>query len=207
MTQATDKVHVIDQSFGILDRGEIPIETWTWLNGLARVMSIGAVVHTGISTGYVRVTAIADTAPPVEVDPGPWDEIVEISVFSAYGELRVESYTYGPVTTLPLLSSQGPGSYRFRVHARGRDLHYDAVQNDSGEDYLVVGWPAEIAPEVIIRASDRCKEGVRRSAEPTSAHGTHVPGIPPELRDEMEYRALTHQALLDAIAKHPPETS
>jgi hypothetical protein len=134
-------VGVDDHSFYILDQGEIPIETADWSNGLVVTMSADAVIYTGIHTGYVRVRAVPHTRPPQEetaAPSSPWEEIIETSVHAPYGELRVDTQETGPVTDIPLLSPQGPGWYRVRVHARGRDTDYDGVRRDPIEDYLLL---------------------------------------------------------------------
>jgi hypothetical protein len=159
-TTAHAQVHVSDHAFGILDHGDIPIETADWSSGLIVLMSSGAFIYTGIDRGYVNVTVTVQPDPIAEVDLAPngqpWDDIVESSLTAPLGDLRVESYENGPVPELPLLSPNGPGSYRLRAHVRGRDTDYDAVRNDPVEDYLLVIWPAAAQPVHVIRATDRC---------------------------------------------------
>jgi hypothetical protein len=110
MTSPWATVRVDDLSFGVLDNGEIPIETADWSNGLVAVMSHGAVISTGIHTGYVRVRVDLTTAAPHE-DDSSWEEVVEAGVHAPHGHLRVDSFEQGTVTTLPLLSTAGPGRY------------------------------------------------------------------------------------------------
>lgn len=198
MTRTSAAVHVSDHSFGIFDHYEIPIETGDWSNGLIVTMASGAMIYTGIDRGYVNVTVELRTAAPEDVDPGSWDDIVEASINSPHGHLCVELLEYaaddvGP--ELPLLSPQGPGSYRMRAHVRGRDRFYDQVQNEPAEDYLLIVWPADPAPPLIIRATDTCGYGLRLG----STQQAQVPPPPesPERIAEQQVRAQLRQYLLD----------
>ncbi len=190
-------VHVADHSFGLLDNGELPIDSGSWSNGLIKVMDVGALIYTGIDRGYVRLMLDLTTQPPAQVDAGPWDEIVEVSITCDEGSLRIDSFEQGPPDDLPLLSTGGPGSYRVRVHARGRDLKYDMVSNDPIEDYLLIIWPAEASPEVVLRATDRCGASLRASA------ANDVAWPQPQLTSaedaEEQRRARARQNVLDAI--------
>ncbi|MBW8697995.1 hypothetical protein MBT84_00280 [Streptomyces sp. MBT84] len=60
------------------------------------------------------------SASPTRVEAGAWDEIVDHTVETTTGALRVTS-VMSDTPRLPLLTPQGPGTYRVRVHARGRD--------------------------------------------------------------------------------------
>ncbi|MEV6489563.1 hypothetical protein AB0M20_13200 [Actinoplanes sp. NPDC051633] len=55
---------------------------------------------------------------------------------------------------LPVLSPAGPGTYRVRIHARGRDAHYDQVVDTPDEEYHLVSWPAPPTGSLIVRATD-----------------------------------------------------
>ncbi|MFJ4836343.1 hypothetical protein ACIP79_41600 [Streptomyces sp. NPDC088747] len=147
-------VYVPEGSFGVLDAGEIPVETADWSNGLAVPMSHGVLVVTGIHTGTIRVAAVSVTGPP----PGPaddiWEEIVEASVHAPAGRLQVESLEQGRVEGLAPLSPAGPGWYRLRVHARGRNILRDKVSIEPVEDYLLLAWPALQADTDVVRTSD-----------------------------------------------------
>lgn len=196
-------VHVSDHSFGIFDRNELPIDTANWSNGLIVVMSIGASIYTGIDRGYVRVTTDIRSDAPGEIHPGPWDDIVEASIYSAHGELRIDSPERGAVAEIPLLSPRGPGSYRLRAHVRGRDLHYDAVQNDPSEDYLLTIWPAEPEYDLIVRATDQCGYRLRLS-DARRARASRIARKPRELVAEEQHRATLRDALLRGATKTQP---
>lgn len=189
-------VYVTYHWFGVTDQGELPVETGNWANGLVRAMSVGATIYTGIDTGNVRVTAVTREDAPADIDPGPWDEIVETSIFSAHGQLRVDSPQTGLVDTLPPLSPHGPGSYRLRVHVRGRDTNTDGVQEEPTEDYLVIIWPAPQAPELIIRLTDRCGYGLRLAASSATDQAATRPA---ELLVQERRRSELHQAILDGM--------
>lgn len=196
-------IHVADHAFGILDAGELHIESSDWSNGLVSVMDVGAMVYTGIDRGYVRLQTEVVAEPPDEIDAGPWDEIVEVSLTCAQGQLRIDALEQGPPTDLPLLSPQGAGTYRLRVHARGRDRAYDSVQNEPVEDYLVTIWPAPPTAETILRATDQCGRSLRLAA--SASTGLSWPEISPELLATDEHRAALHQAILDGMSKRPSD--
>lgn len=201
MNSLPGNVYVGDSSFGVFDAEELLIESGSWANGLVRAMSIGAWIATGVSLGYVRVTAIAAASRPETIDPGSWDEIVDVSVYSPHGDLRVSSLEYGPVSALPVLSPHGPGTYRLRVHVRGRDMRRDRVQNAPTEDYLLISWPAEAAPEVIIRLTDVTGFELRLSASQVPPVPRHPPQLSPQRRREQRL----HQVLLDKNAGLSPD--
>jgi hypothetical protein len=192
-------VRVSEHGFGLFDRGEVPMIPGDFTNGLVRPLPVGALLYTGISVGSVRVAAETFVQRPDLIEIGNWDDVVEVSVRSRYGQLRVDSYEGGPVDDLPLLSGQGPGWYRVRAHVRNRDQHYDSINTDGAEIYLLLSWPQEgPAPEVVLRATDVCGQQLRSAS--TYAAGA-APAMPPMAHDEMRER--THQALLDAQKLRP----
>ncbi|GGV51148.1 hypothetical protein [Streptomyces spectabilis] len=180
-------VYVPEGSFGVLDHGEIPAHTADWSNGLVAVMTTGALIATGIHTGPVRVQAISTAAlppSPDEEDPS-WEEIIEVTVQAPHAELRVESLHDGVIGDLPLLSTQGPGPYRLRVHVRGREVARDKVCHEPTEDYLLLVWPAGTATgTVILRSSEEIQEALQtRVSPPLPADDTLSAG---ERRDRIE---------------------
>ncbi|MFD0336359.1 hypothetical protein ACFQZ0_30225 [Streptomyces erythrogriseus] len=107
------------------------------------------------------------------MDADAWDEIIDHSVETATGALRVTSVmTDAP--DLPLLTPQGPGTYRVRVHARGRDIVPDGVADDPAEDYLLIVWPAEPQPDEIHKQTDRY--GAELRAQPSRPAPPPSPG-------------------------------
>ncbi|WP_371583896.1 hypothetical protein [Streptomyces sp. NBC_01314] len=105
-------------------------------NGLLQVADGVTVVMTGIHTGDVDVTVVLHQAEPAP-DCGNWQEIVEISAHSDSGELMVRGMMNDLDEELPVLSFNGPGSYRLRVHARGRDTAVDLAPDEVTEWYLI----------------------------------------------------------------------
>ncbi|WP_431776356.1 hypothetical protein [Streptomyces cucumeris] len=149
---ASSVMFVSDGVFGIADDVEEPFGTACWSAGLAAPMAYGAWVRTGIHTGFVKIGAeTADTAPPEQT--APWEEVVEISVRSVEGELRVASAHDAVLTELPVLNPRGPGWYRVRVHARGRASNPGGTNTVPTERYLVTAWPQEPAPPAVLRSS------------------------------------------------------
>ncbi|WP_329028357.1 hypothetical protein [Streptomyces sp. NBC_00690] len=171
-------VRVDDLSFGILDNGEIPIETADWSTGLVAPMSNGAVISTGIHTGTGRVRVALLAAEPSSTADA-WEEIVEVSVHSSQGRLRVDAFEEGAVESLPILSTAGPGWYRLRVHARGRTINPDGIQRDPVEDYHLAVWQAPPSPTTILRASDRIRISLQADLPtPDSQAQTFTPEQP-----------------------------
>ncbi|MEV5437475.1 hypothetical protein AB0K80_15895 [Streptomyces sp. NPDC052682] len=119
-------------------------------------------VTTGIHTGDVHVTV---EPHPQRPDPArDWEEIAEISCHSPSGELLVTPFMDDPAE-LPSLASQGPGSYRLRVHARGRDRAVDLTLVDEVvEAYLIQSWPAVHEDAALVKATD--DYGARVRAQP-----------------------------------------
>ncbi|MEV0584500.1 hypothetical protein [Nonomuraea sp. NPDC050310] len=130
-------------------------------NGLvAAAETDGATILTGISMGPVEVTAeLVNEAPPPAVDE--WEEVVELSVESTHGSLHVFGLD-GDLTDLSNLAWLGPGRYRLRVHARGRDTDPDGTARTPFESYLIISWPADHSPEVVYKRTDRYGQ-MRRS--------------------------------------------
>ncbi|MGI5262385.1 hypothetical protein [Streptomyces angustmyceticus] len=76
---------------------------------------------------------------------------MEISVRSTEGDLRINSgYDITP-DDLPVLSPQGPGRYRMRVHASGRSINLDGVSDEPVEDYLIAVGPVVFGCVVRLR--------------------------------------------------------
>jgi hypothetical protein len=138
-------------------------------SGLVGVSPGVAVVVTGTQFGYVLMGVQAGESDP-GLDTGPWDEVVEVSVVSGPGGqgLCVTSGGDGdgPEEFLQL-TPRGAGSYRVRVHARGRDTgaDLDVVEDEPVEEHLVQSWPAAPAPEIIHKTTDEVGAGYREYDE------------------------------------------
>lgn len=122
-------------------------------NGLVRVTDGIVTVMTGIHTGDVDVTVTLHDTPPAP-DAGGWQDIVEISAHSVSGDLRVRGIMDDLDEELPVLAFNGPGDYRLRVHARGRDTAVDLAPDEVTEWYLIQAWPASAEPVTVRRQSD-----------------------------------------------------
>jgi hypothetical protein len=132
-------------------------------NGLVGAELGRAVVLVGISVGPVNVTVELFEEPAESVDLTDWDDIVDISLRSRNGHLVARGIESNPPQELPELSHAGPGTYRLRVHARGRDTAVDLATFDPVEDYKVSIWPAPVAPELVHKQSDNYGAGIRRN--------------------------------------------
>lgn len=154
---ATDpyRVFVTEGTFGVLDDGVIAVKTADWSNGLVAPMTQGALIVTGMNTGYVGVTVLAQDSPPAELAADTWEEIVEVSLHAPTGNLQVESLDLGPVANDPaFLAPSGPGWYRLRVHAQGRETLPDKTSMEPVEHYLLITWPGSREDTVILRTSE-----------------------------------------------------
>src|SRR5947209_4852588 len=110
--------------FWLVDFREQPRPPFWPTNGLIAVQPGAAVVFTGIHTGVVTAWVDPRSEPPAEVDMTGWHEVVEVSMQAPTGRVAVASPEAEP-PDLPSLTTAGPGSYRVRVHARGRDTEVD----------------------------------------------------------------------------------
>ncbi|WP_437049462.1 hypothetical protein [Streptomyces sp. enrichment culture] len=160
LTAASGPVRVDHHTFELTDSGERTPTGFDTSNGLVFSRPGQTVICTGISTGWVNVAVQVRRHPPERVDTDAWDEIVDHGVETTTGALRVTS-VMGDAPDLPVLTPQGPGTYRVRVHARGRDTAPDGAVDEPVEDYLLVVWPAEPRPDRIHKRTDRCGAGLR----------------------------------------------
>ncbi|MFJ8613590.1 hypothetical protein ACIRH0_41420 [Streptomyces sp. NPDC093675] len=156
-------------------------------NGLVFSVPGQAMICTGISNGWVNVSVQVCWHPPAQVDANAWEEIVEHSVETATGALRVTS-VMSDAPELPLLTPQGSGTYRIRVHARGRDTAPDGAVFEPVEDYLLIVWPAESQPDEIHKQTDRY--GTELRAQPSRPAPP-----PPESDAEDDIRRRQRQRL------------
>lgn len=129
-------------------------------NGLVQVIDGVTVVLTGIHTGEVDVTVTLHETGPAPGN-GEWQEVVEVSAHAASGDLMVRGMMDDLDEELPVLSFSGPGDYRLRVHARGRDTAIDLAPDEVTEWYLIQAWPAPPAPVTVLRQNDSYGASVR----------------------------------------------
>lgn len=156
MTAPWHNVFVSEGTFGLLDNGEVPVHSTDWSNGLiAPMLQGGALVRTGIQTGYVRVCARTEREPAEDIDESrPWEEIVEATVTAPYNLLRLESLDFGPPAPGTLVATADSFQYRVRVHALGRDVRSKTTQAPP-EEYLLMVWPSEPAPTCTLRTRNK----------------------------------------------------
>ncbi|MGV9758547.1 hypothetical protein ACWDUC_22315, partial [Streptomyces tricolor] len=133
-----------------------------------------ATVHTGIHTGDVDVTVTAHRQPPPP-DAGEWEEIAEISLHSPTGTLQVTPLMTDLDKDLPNIAAAGPGTYRLRVHARGRDQAVDLIPHTITEHYLLQCWPQPPAPAQLLRATDDYGAQLRAEQPGQTRVTTHTP--------------------------------
>ena len=159
--QGRGLVPVQDHQFQISDEDglagpDLPREH----NGLIEVQDGIATIHTGIHTGDVDVTVTLHTNAPQPGDT-QWDEITELSLHSASGGLMVRGLMDDLDEELPVLSFAGPGDYRLRIHARGRDTAIDLAPDEITEWYLIQVWPASAQEATVLRQTDNYGASVR----------------------------------------------
>ncbi|MFJ6793772.1 hypothetical protein [Streptomyces sp. NPDC091268] len=167
---ASSQVFVNEGTFGILDDGNIPIESVDWSQGLIAPMAGGALILTGINTGNVHVNVRIqhdhDHDQSQSPDDERWEETARARIRAPHGRLHVESLLHGPHEDLPLLSRSGPGWYQVEVRARGRRLNPDGSIPDSSEYYLIAVRADTPAPPAAMEPRERLpvdsKEELRR---------------------------------------------
>ncbi|MEV4138898.1 hypothetical protein AB0J72_42880 [Dactylosporangium sp. NPDC049742] len=131
-------VHTSDSRYWIAEDVPSP-EHPDYSNGMVDLFPGAAAVITGTGTGPVGLTLeLHEAAPPLVTDD--WDEVVDFTLWAHEGILRIVE-TVDRTTSYPLLSWQGPGGYRIRLHARGRDAAYDLTPETPIEHHLIQVWP------------------------------------------------------------------
>ncbi|MGW7283732.1 hypothetical protein ACWGIV_36885, partial [Streptomyces sp. NPDC054844] len=151
---ATSTVRVDYGTFELTDSDQGTRMGFNAPNGLVFSRLGQAVVCTGISVGRVNISVQTRRYPPAGVDTDAWDEVVDHTVTTTTGALRLTS-VLGDAPDLPPLTPYGPGPYRLRVHARGRDNAPDGAPDTTVEDYFLITWPAVPQPDEIHKQTDR----------------------------------------------------
>lgn len=153
MSRAFSIVPVEYHLFELADEdGEAP-DDFSAPNGLIFSQPGGAVVLVGASSGDVNVEVEVRDRPPSRLVVDGWDEVIDHSVTTLTGDMHVRALMDDP-PDLPVLTPAGPGSYRVRVHARGRDIAPDGVAEEPVEDYLLIVWPAPPEPDTVHKQTD-----------------------------------------------------
>jgi hypothetical protein len=148
--EVSTRLHVADGQYWILDPAADLALSETY-DGLIAATAGLAIVSTGTQSGWVAVRmAVVDAAPVLDADG--WDEVAEVSLSAVPDSpgLSVISDGTGP-DELAALTPAGAGSYRVRVHARGRDTGAaaDVVAGAPVEEHLIQVWPAPPAPQAV----------------------------------------------------------
>ncbi|MFK4101502.1 hypothetical protein ACI2L1_15755 [Streptomyces sp. NPDC019531] len=163
-TTASRPVHVDYHAFELTDSDERVPTGFETSNGLVFSRPGHAVICTGISSGPVNVSVQLRRYPPERADIGAWDEVVDHSIETRTGDMRVTCVMDNP-PELPTLTPFAPGTYRVRVHARGRDTAPDGHVADPVESYLLVVWPDKPQPDEIHKQTDHY--GAQLRAQPS----------------------------------------
>lgn len=123
--------------------------------GIIRVEKGIAFLITGLHTGTVSFTvAVADQDPGADLEG--YEDIVEISFESSSGCVSLYESGGAGVHDIPSLSA-GPGTYRFRYHARGMDAAREEDFPDVVIDhYLLQIWPAPHGDPVVLKSTSSC---------------------------------------------------
>jgi hypothetical protein len=118
----------------------------------------------GVWAGPIGVTVESLQGRPDAIDSS-WEDIAEFSAIVEDGPLVLCSMWETPAPDWPRLDGFGPGAYRVRVHARGRDISYDGVVSEPSEEYLFVSWLEEATPATPIALGSRTGKSWVRSEE------------------------------------------
>lgn len=153
-------VHAEYHTFLLSDVGAFMTMRPASTNGLVVTAPGVAFIQTGIHTGNVWIRGeVHHEAPTLDLES--WDEVVEVSLeATTEGRVLVSGLGSDGPANVPVLSPEGLGHYRIRVHARGRDTAVDMTADEAFEHYLVQSWPAPPATEVAHKHTD--------------AYGTHL---------------------------------
>jgi hypothetical protein len=116
-----------------------------------------------------------------------WDEVVEATLVLAGGLARILEWGGAPRHDLPNLAVAGPGTYRLRCHARGRDFAKGLRGPlDLGEDvdlieeaHLLAIWPAPPAEVIVHQTIDQVGAYWRVAAERRAARARAQRPVPP----------------------------
>lgn len=183
--------------FFLAEANTDPTPSISTANGLVDIQPGMVIIFTGIHTGDARLTVEARNGPPTEVSAEAWDEIVEVSFDASIGRMAVSALGDDVTDPFPILTHVGAGSYRARVHARGRDTDIDGTVFEPVEDYLIQIWPAPPAPQRIYKQTDRY------GAELRSTDQDETPALqpPPPTLEDQRAEAL-RQNLLRAREQH-----
>jgi hypothetical protein len=149
------RVEVQDHFYWICESGTFPttVDLTGSGTGLINVQDGTAAVITGTGMGPVDVRTESLHNRPEELASG-WDEVAEASLASSGQPLVIVNFDGFICATLPV---DGPGSYRLRVHARGRDAANEHVTSlvEPLEEHLLQLWPAPEQETQLLETRDQ----------------------------------------------------
>jgi hypothetical protein len=161
----------------IREAGTVPEGLDRVENGLVEASGSAARVVAGLHTGTIELAVELRSDSP-SADLSIWDEAAEVSIDSPQGQLYVEPWGGGRAH-LPNLASEGPGTYRLLVLARGRDTGATWSDERDGagvpEAHMIIAWRAAYRPPVVRKATDRTGGLYRSPGEAEPA--TDAPGV------------------------------
>ncbi|MFC9398651.1 hypothetical protein ACFTWS_36735 [Streptomyces sp. NPDC057027] len=112
-----------------------------------------AVAIAGISAGTAMIGFDLSPSRLAPDTSQPWEDVVEFGYASTTGTAHLSACMGPDEETDDMeayeidLAFAGPGDYRMRLHARGRAINPDGVQEESepiAEHYLLQVWPATV---------------------------------------------------------------
>lgn len=144
----------------------------TMTNSLTTRLDAGVHIFTGVWGGPVHLSLEILASAPSAQPTAWWDDISEDSVVLRGDPLVVTVPGTDADTTAELVTLSA-GSYRLRVHARGRDLDFDLIAEEPREWYLLQIWPAPPGPPTCLRAGSRVARdlGGRAPGDPVGGAG------------------------------------
>jgi hypothetical protein len=157
MCRYSGQVQVYEFQYYLRDSRQAPRPPYREnTTGLVKLAADGGIhVIAGTSTGSIQLTIELHSMPPATVDWEDWEEIVEVSYHTAVGDTQARgSCGLAPDPGLPVLSFLGPGNYRIRVHALGRDDPRNQNPFTTVERHHLAVWPGPMAKTVIHQATD-----------------------------------------------------
>ena len=181
---------------------QVPDASATGLVGLVHGL---AMVLTGTQFGHVAFSVQSGDSDP-GLDAAPWDEVIEFSLATSPGSpgLGISAMDGGP-DELTALTAPGPGSYRVRLHTRGRDAgaDRDVVDGEPVEEHFLQVWPAAVSGTIIRKASDAFGRATR-DADPQPGPDPRLPHGDSVTLDVNQLVARTGRATmtLESVAAH-----
>ncbi|MEU4828628.1 hypothetical protein AB0H37_42840 [Actinomadura sp. NPDC023710] len=143
---------IVDYHMFFLAEDGIRPGRFEYHNPLVAVEPGCAAIRTGIAQGYVDLTVeTCSKAPPLDL--AEWETVVEVTLEAPRGRIVVTA-VMDDAPAFPVLTPGGTGTYRARVHARGRDNAVDSVAFTPVEHYLIQVWPAPAATQITHKNTD-----------------------------------------------------